>query len=54
MLELYRIEEECTNGWALTEPTDCKLTEEQAKERFKSLIAEGYNPYRLRVIPDVN
>lgn len=53
METLYRIEELCTNGWNLTEPTDVKLTKEQAKERIDALLAEGYNPNRLRATPDI-
>ena len=49
---LYRIEELSTSGWHLTETTDVKLTREQAKARLESLIREGYNPERLRAIPD--
>ena len=49
---LYRIEELATSGWHLTETTDVKLTREQAKARLESLIREGYNPERLRAIPD--
>jgi len=49
---LYRIEELSTSGWHLTELTDVKLTREQAKARLESLIREGYNPERLRAIPD--
>ena len=52
METLYRIEELCTNGRNLTEPTDVKLTKERATERLNALIAEGYNPNRLRAIPD--
>ena len=52
MAQLYRIEEETTSGWHVTEPTDVKLTKEQASKRLEALLAEGYNPARLRAIPD--
>ena len=52
MAQLYRIEEETTSGWHVTEPTDVKLTKEQASKRLEALLAEGYNPNRLRAIPD--
>ena len=49
---LYRIEELTTSGWNLVEVWDVKLTKEQAKQRLEGLIAEGYNPNRLRAIVD--
>ena len=52
MEKLYRIEELTTSGWHVTETTDVKLTKERATERLNALIAEGYNPNRLRAIPD--
>ena len=52
METLYRIEELCTNGWNVTEAKDVKLTKEKAKERLDALIAEGYNPNRLRAVID--
>ena len=52
MEKRYRIEEETTSGWHLTEQYDVNLTKEQAKARLESLIREGYNPERLRAIPD--
>ena len=51
MEKRYRIEELCTNGWNLTEPTDVNLTKEEASKRLDELLAEGYNPNRLRAIP---
>jgi len=53
MEKLYRVEELATNGWHIIESTDVKLTKEQAKERLDSLIAEGYNPNRLRATLDI-
>jgi len=50
--QLYRIEELSTNGWELTESTDVQLSKEQAKQRLEFLISEGYNPNRLRAVPD--
>jgi hypothetical protein len=53
MNSLYRIEELGTDGWALVE--DYKgLTKEVAKEKLDLLIADGYNPNRLRAIVDGN
>ena len=52
MEKLYRIEELDTVGWELVE--DYKgLTREKAKETLDALLAEGYNPNRLRAVPDV-
>tara|TARA_A100001234_G_scaffold193901_1_gene181916 strand:- start:272 stop:445 length:174 start_codon:yes stop_codon:yes gene_type:complete len=48
----YRIEELATNGWQMTDIRHQKLVKERAKEVLDSLIAEGYNPGRLRAIPD--
>jgi hypothetical protein len=51
---LYRIEEFNTTGWE-TAPGGCtQLTKEQATSKLEELLAEGYNPNRLRAIPDVN
>ena len=52
MEKLYRIEELATSGWELIETTDVRLSKEQASERLNALIAEGYNPNRLRVVVD--
>lgn len=52
MEKLYRIEELGTAGWELVE--DYKgLTREQAKEKLDILLADGYNPNRLRATLDV-
>tara|TARA_B100001094_G_scaffold23983_1_gene20288 strand:+ start:829 stop:1002 length:174 start_codon:yes stop_codon:yes gene_type:complete len=48
----YRIEELATNGWQMTDTQHQKLTKERAKEVLDSLMTEGYNPGRLRAIPD--
>jgi len=50
---LYRIEELTTSGWNVVEVTDVKLTKEQATQRLENLIADGYNPNRLRAINDL-
>lgn len=50
---LYRIEELATNDWQLIEVDDVQLTREEAKRRLELYIADGYNPNRLRAIPDV-
>ena len=52
MEKLYRVEELCTNGWQPVLPTDVKLTKPQASARLNELLAEGYNPNRLRAVPD--
>jgi len=52
MEKRYRIEEETTSGWHLTEQYDVNLTKEQATERLNELLAEGYNPNRLRAVLD--
>jgi len=46
---LYKIEEEGTNGWFLLEDYQ-NLTKERCSEIWKNLIAEGYNPNRLKII----
>ena len=49
----WRVENNATNGWNITDPRlDVKLTKDQAKVRLEELIGEGYNPNRLRAIPD--
>ena len=49
----WRVENNATNGWNITDPRlDVKLTKEQARIRLNELIGEGYNPNRLRAIPD--
>ena len=51
----WRVENNATNGWNITDPRlDVKLTKDQAKVRLEELIAEGYNPNRLRAIPDAS
>ena len=54
MEKLYRIEELCTDGWALVDDKAVKLTKDQAKVRLDDAIREGINPNRLRAIPDRN
>ena len=49
----WRVENNATNGLNITDPRlDVKLTKEQARTRLNELIGEGYNPNRLRAIPD--
>ena len=49
----WRVETLATNGWNITDAMlDVKLLKDQAKVRLEELIAEGYNPNRLRAIPD--
>jgi hypothetical protein len=50
---LYRVEEAVTTGWELVNEDAVQLTREKAKELLDSLLAEGYNPNRLRAVPDV-
>ena len=51
----WRVESEATNGRNITDPRlDVKLTKDQARTRLEELIAEGYNPNRLRAIPDAS
>ena len=52
MEKLYRVEELTTSGWHVVEITDVKLTKEQATDRLNALLAEGYNPNRLRAVID--
>ena len=52
MTQLYRVEELTTSGWNVVEVWDVKLTKEQATQRLNDLIAEGYNPNRLRATSD--
>ena len=47
----YRIEEYNTVEWELVEDHE-GLSKEQAKTTLDDLIREGYNPNRLRAIPD--
>ena len=51
MEKLYRIEELATSGWSQVDDNDHHLTKEQATNRLDQLISEGYNPNRLRVVP---
>ena len=51
----WRVETEATNGWNITDARlDVKLTIDQARTILEELIAEGYNPNRLRAIPDAS
>ena len=52
MEKLYRIEELCTSGWAIQDDDTVKLTKDQAMNKLNDLLAEGYNPNRLRVVID--
>lgn len=51
-MNTYRIEELATSGWELVDAKHQKLTKDRAKEVLEALISEGYNPGRLRAIPD--
>ena len=46
---LYQIQEEGTDGWYLLENHQ-NLTKEKCSEVWKSLISEGYNPNRLKIV----
>jgi len=48
----YRIEELATSGWELVDAKYQRMTKESTKEALQALINEGYNPGRLRAIPD--
>jgi len=52
MDSLYRIEELCTNDWNVVDEQSKKLTKEQATQKLEQLLAEGYNPNRLRAVRD--
>ena len=52
MERLYRIEELCTSGWQIQDDDAVKMTKEQATQKVNDLLAEGYNPNRLRVVVD--
>jgi AmiR/NasT family two-component response regulator len=52
MEKLYRIEELCTDGWALIEKEDQGLTREQAKARLDVYLSDGIAPSRLRAVID--
>ena len=45
-MKLYRIEEQCTSGWA---EVISGLTKDEANNKLNALIQEGYNPNDLRV-----
>ena len=45
---MYQIEEEGTNGWFVVD-NHTNLTKEQCSEIYYALIAQGYNPQRLRI-----
>ena len=47
--QLYRIEEERTNGWFQID-NHGNLTKEQATQILNQLFREGYNPERVRVV----
>lgn len=44
----YQIEEEGTNGWFVID-NHTNLTKERCSEIYHALIAQGYNPQRLRI-----
>lgn len=52
MEKLYRIEENCTTGWELIDPSAVKLTKEKAMEAYNAFVNEGYNPNHLRIAVD--
>lgn len=52
MENLYRIQELCTSGWELINPSAVKLTKDQAMEAYNAFVDEGYNPNRLRIVVD--
>ena len=50
MEKLYRIEEEGTDGWSIHDPSHKGMTQEQTQQVWKTLISQGVNPSRLRII----
>ena len=52
MENLYRIEENFTNGWELAGPHLVKLTKEECKRQYNILVAQGHNPEFLRFVVD--
>ena len=53
MEKLYKIQENDTVGWVdIGEPNCVKLTKDNCKIRLDELLAEGFNPNRLRAIID--
>ena len=50
MEKLYRIEEEGTDGWSIHDPSHKGLTKEQTQQVWETLISQGVNPSRLRII----
>jgi hypothetical protein len=53
MTQLYRIEEQFTNGWELIDESARKLTKDECKAKLEEYLAKGHNPNYLRAIPDV-
>jgi len=49
MEPLYRIEEFTTSGWSLYDQNSDSLTKEDAGTLINQLLAEGYEPSRLRL-----
>jgi len=47
MEEIYKLQEEGTNGWADVCKPCCK---EDCIKYYESLIADGSNPERIRII----
>jgi len=47
--QLYRIEEERTNGWFQID-NHGNLTKQQATQILNQLFREGYNPESIRVV----
>ena len=51
----YRIEELCTNGWALVDERYQGMDREKTKETLQWLIDyDEKNPSRLRAVPERN
>jgi hypothetical protein len=52
MEQLWKIMEQSTMDWELSDPDAVKLTKQQAIERINQFIDEGRNPNYLRAFPD--
>lgn len=50
MEKLYRIEEEDTTGWIVTDPQNSGLNKELASQRYNQMLAQGVAPNRLRIV----
>lgn len=54
MTQLYRIEEQYTDGWQLIDESAKGLTKEQCDQKLRLYVGEGVNPNYLRAVLDVD